>query len=68
MDTAVFDLHGLYSLFSQGEGSVRFGASGALDLASLHPLEVLAAYYRVQSHTETYGRVLLDYLAERTVP
>jgi len=23
MDTAVFDLHGLYSLFSQGEGSVR---------------------------------------------
>jgi acetoacetate decarboxylase len=54
-------------LLYQGSGTVEFGASANSDLRPFGPLNEVAAFYQVASYTESYGTVVYDYLAERTV-
>jgi len=48
---------------TKGSGALRFGCTALVDLTVLQPKEVIAAYYREQDHTESYGEILFDYLA-----
>ncbi len=48
---------------TKGIGAVRFGCTALVDFTGLQPKDVIAAYYREQSHTESYGEILFDYLA-----
>lgn len=45
-----------------GSGTVTFGATVNSDLRPFGPLEEVAAFYQVASYTESYGRVVYDYL------
>lgn len=51
-------------LLYRGSGTVAFAASANSDLRPFGPLEEIAAFYQVASYTETYGRVVYDYLQE----
>lgn len=54
----------VHALF-KGAGTVRFEPSPVCDLTGVAPREILDAYYLEASYTETYARVVYDYLAAR---
>ncbi|MEZ4860175.1 MAG: acetoacetate decarboxylase family protein [Caldilineaceae bacterium] len=45
-----------------GNGTVSFGATVNSDLRPFGPIAEVAAFYQVASYTESYGRVVYDYL------
>ena len=46
-----------------GRGTVAFAATVNSDLRPFGPVEEVAAFYQIASYTDTYGRVVYDYLA-----
>ncbi len=48
----------------RGQGTVSFGFTANSDLRPLGSVEEVTAFYQIASYTETYGRVVHDYLAE----
>ncbi len=50
-------------LLYKGKGTVAFAGSATSDLRPFTPLAEVAAFYQIASYTETYGRVVHDYLA-----
>ncbi|MBV7339813.1 acetoacetate decarboxylase family protein [Chloroflexi bacterium TSY] len=52
--------HLLYS----GSGTVAFAATANSDLRPFGPVEEVAAFYQISSYTESYGRVVYDYLSD----
>ena len=51
-------------LLYRGCGTVSFGYTANSDLRPFAPVEEVAAFYQTASYTETYGRVIHDFLAE----
>ena len=51
-------------LLYRGEGTVSFAGTANSDLRAFAPVAEVAAFHQIASYTETYGRVVLDYLAE----
>jgi len=45
-----------------GNGTAAFAATANSDLRPFGPVEEVAAFYQVASYTESYGRVVYDYL------
>ena len=52
----------------QGRGTVQFEPSPFGDLTGLRPLEYGPAYFFESSYSESFGRVVLDYLATEASP
>ena len=50
-----------------GSGTVAFGATVNSDLRPFGPMEEVAAFYQVASYTESYGRVVYDYLKKEAL-
>jgi len=48
----------------KGAGTVTFGPSPLCDLTGLEPLENLDAFYMEADYTETFAKIVYDYLAE----
>ena len=51
-------------LLYRGAGTVSFAGTANSDLRAFAPVAEVAAFHQTASYTETYGRVVLDYLAE----
>ena len=49
-------------LLYKGGGTVAFDASANSDLRPFGPVEEIGAFYQVASYSETYGRIVHDYL------
>ena len=47
----------------KGQGTVRFDASSLCDLTALSPKESLQSFYVEASYTETYAKIVYDFLA-----
>lgn len=46
-----------------GEGTVSFAGTANSDLRSFAPIREIRAFHQMASYTETYGRIVHDYLA-----
>ncbi len=55
-------------LLYKGRGTVSFGYTAHSDLRPFTPMEEGVAFYQIASYTETYGRIVHDFLTEPLPP